>query len=810
VRSYLIDTTIQDLVHGSRILWRRPSLLIGAVLLLGLSTGAAVAFTGLADRILLRPLPVSSPERLVQVIRPARTGGLPQESLPGALCDRLHEAGASLADLLVIGYPDDEFVNVSTTGFQPETTKTAFLAANAFTVLGVRARLGRVFGVRDSDPGSDPVAIISYDYWLRRFATSPDVLGRSIRIRNQAFSVVGVLSPDFTELDLGSAPDIWVPLRQHDGGRVLAALKPGVTARQLQSALQPALDNFLGSQPSASANKGNARYLASGFEIVSARTGLSASGVSKRFAMPLAALSISGVVLLMIGCGNVGLLLLSLQEARRDEMAVRMSLGASRARLARQILTETLLLAGMGCALGLLLARWAAESIVRLASDPNRPNRIAWGFDWRVACLVCIVCVLVTLTSGLPAAMQSRSTAAPIGSRTRLRDAFIAAQMALSLVLLMAAGLLQSTWRNLNGLNPGFEKDMVVVAELQWQEKGNDRTYTDPVYRHLLEQTEALPGVRSASLSGWSYFGDNTRRAAIVLEANKGEGHENPLCEFLSVGPRFFRTMGTELIRGHDFTEADTERSRLVGVISESVSRLYFGSQNPLGKRFSIFDPQQEIEIVGVVRDAKLNSLREQAPPIIYLPFLQSQYRGTAATPASLEVRLSRSGLVSAAQLRQVIRAASPALDAPRIRTQRELVNRSLVQEHMLAVISVGFGGLGLLLATVGLAGTVSHSITRWTKECGIRMALGSQKSELVRMIMRQSLMPVIVGVAIGIPTSLAAMRLLSSVLFGIEPGSPVAVTAAVLALSTAAVISAVVPVIRASRIEPAITIRYE
>lgn len=199
-----------------------------------------------------------------------------------------------------------------------------------------------------------------------------------------------------------------------------------------------------------------------------------------------------------------------------------------------------------------------------------------------------------------------------------------------------------------------------------------------------------------------------------------------------------------------------------------------------------------------------------QAPPIIYLPFLQSQYRGTAATPASLEVRLSRTGLVSAAQLRQVIRAASPALDAPRIRTQRELVNRSLVQEHMLAVISVGFGGLGLLLATVGLAGTVSHSITRRTKECGIRMALGSQKSELVWMIMRQSLMPVIVGVAIGIPTSLAAMRLLSSVLFGIEPGSPFAVTAAVLALSTAAVISAVVPAIRASRIEPAITIRYE
>jgi putative ABC transport system permease protein len=820
---YWIDTTFQDAVYGWRVLWRRPALLLSAVLLIGLTTGATVALTGLADRVLLRPMPVSAPERLVQVVRNATAGGFSQESFPATLCGRLHEAGGQLADLFVIGYPGGEFVSVSAAGFQPESAKTAAVAANAFTLLGVRATIGRLFATADSYPSADPVLVISYDYWQRRFFSAPDILGRSIRLRNQSFHIVGVMTRSFSEVDVGTAPDIWLPTPNGEGGRVLAILKPGATARQLQSALEPTFEEFLRSETSANGRPGFERNLLRRLDIVSAKTGLSASGVRDRFARPLVALSLSCALLLMIGCGNVGLLLLSLQESRRKEMSVRVSLGASRARLVRQTMTEVLLLAAIGCAFGLLLARQATAILVALASDPNNPTRITWEFNWRVASLISIVCVVVTIACGLLPVIRTQyarlsqtvreGSATSAKSRAQLGGLVIATQIALSLVLLMGAGLLQATWHNLDGLNPGFERNRVLIAELQWQQRGDDRAYTDPIYRYLLEQVAALPGISSASLSGWSYFGDNSRLAALVDGGSANTtADENPLCEFMSVGSGFFRTMRTPLLRGREFTGADTEHSLPVAVLSESASRLYFGGQDPVGRRFSIpgFDPQQKIEIVGVASDAKLNSLREPAPATVYLPFLQAQDRGTSATPASLEVLLSSNGVLPAEKLRALIQAASADLAVVRIRTQRALVQRSLVQEHMLSQVSAGVGTLGLLMAALGLAGTVIHSVTRRAKEFGIRLALGARGADLTWMVLRQLMWPVTLGLMIGLPIGLACMRLLRSVLFGVGPSDVPATAGAVLVLGSIATIAAWLPAYRASRIDPAAAIRDE
>jgi predicted permease len=437
--------------------------------------------------------------------------------------------------------------------------------------------------------------------------------------------------------------------------------------------------------------------------------------------------------------------------------------------------------------------------------------------------LTSIVCVVVTMACGLIPAVHIQdaglsqtmreSSGMSARSRARLGALVIATQIALSLVLLMGAGLLQATWRNLDRLNPGFERNRVLIAELQWKQRGDDRAYTDPIYRYLLEQVAALPGISSVSLSGWSYFGDNTRGAALVVEGSANTtADENPLCEFMSVGPGFFRTMRMSLLRGREFAGTDTEHSPPVAVLSESASRLYFGGQDPVGRRFSIpgFDPQQKIEIVGVARDAKLNSLREPAPATVYLPFLQAQDRGTSATPASLEVLLSINGVLPAEKLRALIQAASPDLAVVRIRTQRALVERSLVQEHMLSRVSAGFGTLGLLMAAFGLAGTVSHSVTRRTKEFGIRLALGARSADLTCMVLRRSLWPVTIGLMIGLPIGLACMRLLQSALFGVGPWDVPATVWAVLVLGSTATIAAWIPAYRASGIDPAAVIRDE
>jgi predicted permease len=814
-----IQSTVQDIRHGFRVFRRHSAAFVSGVLVLALTVGATTALVVLADRLLFRPLTVAHSDRLVQVLRPAAAGGLPQESFPGALVDQLREAAKPFGSLLAVGYLGDESLSLTPAGFQPEPVRTQSIDARLPKTLGLAPAIGRLFERADSDAGAEPVAVISWDYWQKRYMRSRDVVGRTLRRRGKSFRIIGVFQRGFSELDIGSSPDIWFPIPAGQGGQVLVDLREQAHPGQLEAALAPTFDQYLKQVPPAQQRQGNARYLARHLTAVDASRGMSVSSVQRQFGASLMIVTLASVVLLIIGCANAGLLLLALYLRRNGELAVRVALGAGGGRLVRQIVLETMILTATGCLLGSAIAPSISQFLVTLASNPDRPIRLAWQWDLRFLAVVFSIGLLTTAFCVVVPALRLRlsnpvrsiyNPNAPVVGRLRAEYFLIAGQAALAVILLAGAGLLQSTWRNLIHLNPGFKASQVLVAELQWEREG-DRTYTNSVYRTLVERISQLPEAASVSISGWSYFGDNTRRTSIVpdgLPAPNSE--EGPLCEFLSVGPEFFATMGVPLLRGRDFNANDTVNSPLVAILNESAKVQYFGSADAIGKRFSIFDPKQKIDIIGVAADTKLNSLREGAPPMVYMPFFQSEFRGTPDTPASIEIRLRKENRISTEELQQTIRTSAPGLAARRVRPLSALLGRSLVRERLLSVLSAGFGTLGLLLAAFGLGGVVAQSTASRLKEFGIRLALGATNRDLIVNGLWHALRPVVFGSVLGAVLSPAVTRLMRSLLFGVEPFDPLVMSGATLVFLAVTTCAAFAPLTSVLRSDVVGLLRHE
>ncbi len=814
-----VDSAWLDLVVGLRVLRRNPAILFSVVTVLSLTIGASMALAALLDRILIKPLPVEQSDRLFQLVRPAAQGGLPQESFPGSLIAQLEDPAKAVGTLLTVGYPSDEFVSYGSGVFQPEPARLQVVDVKAFEALGVHPAMGRGFEAGDAEPGAEPVAVVSHDYWQRRFGGAPDVLGTVLRRRGRAVRIVGVLPGGCPELDLGNAPDGWLPAGRTQGGRMLVVLHRNASPLQVEAALQPALAEYLKKEPPTPARTGNVRSTVTSLRAVDASKGMR-SGLRDRFTMPLATLAVAALLLLLTGCANSGLLLAALHDRRRGESAVRMALGASRGRLIRQVVVETTILTAISCLLGALLAPPAAGVLVGLASDPDRPMRIAWQWDWRFAAVALAFCVVATaFSTALPAwrlpgirRVEPGRGVLFSGRRNRFGfqpgGLFLAGQAGLAVVLLAGGGLLQTTWYNLQRLNPGFEQRRLSIAELQWEREG-DRAYTNAVYRGLLSRIAEIPGVERVSLSGWSYFGGNSRRASLAPENSPVDAVGAP-AEFLSVSPGFFRTMGVRLMRGRDFRPADTEVAPLAAILNASAMRLYFGDSSALGHRFSIFDPKQKIEIVGVVEDTKLNGLREPAPPVVYLPFFQSEYRGTSDMPASVEILTLPGARLDVAEVSRAVRTSGPGLGVRRVRTQRDLVERSLLRERLLAIVSVTLGLCALLLAGLGLSGAIAHSVASRQKEFGIRIALGASARHLVGGGAVRALMPAGAGVLAGLILALFLAQLLKAMLFGVEPGNPYVLAGAVVLLAAVSAIAALVPLAGTVRVDPAAALRQE
>jgi predicted permease len=853
----LEDEMFQDLRFGIRLLLKHRGFTAVAVLSLALGVGANTAIFSLINTALLKTLPVKDPQQLVffMVARPQGTG----TGFSYPLLEQFNRNNHSFTGIIAANTAGQMRLTEPGAGGQLELVQAGRVSGNFFSVLGVGAVAGRTLTEDDDQPtGAQPVAVISYNFWKRRFGLDPGVVGRKVRLDDFPFTIVGVAPPGFFGFEVGSSPDLWWPIRMtpqvipgnqslNDSGHrwlyLMARLKPDVTVEQAQAEMNAVFRQQLNEvtpEQLASltpAQQGN--HFAQNIKLVAGGTGF--TWLRERIKQPLLILlTVVGLVLL-IACANVANLLLARAAARRKEIAVRLALGAGRFRLIRQLLTESLLLAALSGALGLLLAQLGARLLLaylpqeQTATFDLAPDAAVLAFTLAVSLLTSLLFGLAPALGATRLDLTSSLKDAVGGGAGRSRltphKLLIVTQVALSLFLLVGSGLFVRSLRNLKNLDAGFDRENVVLFSLN-----TPSSYTlaqrVKLYQQALERLEALPGADAASLASFSLLSGSGMNSNILIEGYANRPDEDKDCHRLWVGPKYFATMGMALLQGRDFgpqelqpqsgLSADqptpslapqpstTPGAPLAAVINQTMARYFFGDESPLGRRFR----QQRgplkglpIEVIGVIKDAKYYNLREHTPPTYYLSFFQRPREGEArimllrsfADPASTTTAIQRT-----------LRELDPQVQVVNLRTMNEVVDRSLMQERFVAQLGSFFSLFALLLASVGLYGVMSYATARRTREIGIRMALGARAVDVIRLVLRETMLLVGFGIVIGLGAAIAATRLVASLLFGLSPTDPLTIALAVLLMLMVAALAAYLPARRAARVDPMEALRYE
>jgi predicted permease len=701
-----------------------------------------------------------------------------------------------------------------------------------FPVLGVDAVLGRTLTPEDDTvAGAHPLAVISYGYWKRRLTLDPQVLGKTFAANQTIFTIVGVAPPGFFGETVGEAPDMWLPLAMKDQLEsddttlnsantfwldILGRLKPDISPARAAAAMTVLLKEVNGETMGPKAGRMELRA-----QVKPASKGLDV--LRQRFFHPLRILMAVVGLVLLVACVSVASLLTARAVARQKEIAVRVTLGASNRRLVQQLLTESILLASMSGLLGLLLTWWMGRALTAFLFD--RDVALNLGLNNQVLLFTIVVSILTGTVFGLaPAVQVLRSNLVnslkddPVGSGglkrgLGFRRALVVAQIALCMLLVMTAGLFVRSLQKLNNIDPGFNKENLLLVTMEPQ-AGVDSAHLKSIFQEVLDKCRDLPGVRSCSVSLGS-FGDG----AITMGPMVAEGYipkpgEDATLEADVISPGFFTTMGIPVLLGRDFRPQDDSAIPKVVIINETLARYYFGNSSPLGKHlgWGRID-RRPLEIVGVVKDSKYGNLGEQTPRFFYLPFLQ-QADSFAGVIRLLEVRTMADPGMVAAEVRDKVNSTTSSLQVQKINTMMIQVQDSLRQQSMLARLASSFGLFALLLASMGLYGIMSHAVTRRTNEIGIRMALGAQRSQILWMMLREALLLVAVGMIVGIPAALACTRLASSLIsglvFGVKAIEPNVILASVLILGLVALLAGYAPARRAAQISPLQAIRHE
>ncbi len=819
-----VDTSWQDLRFAARTLRKSPGFTAVAVLTLALGIGANTAIFSLVDTFLLRALPVKDPQQLV-FIRATRPKGGTHGDFPYGTFEALRDRNYSFSGMFAW---DGSRVSAVLNG-QAELIDGDFVSGNYWDVLGVAAFLGRTFNADDDQPGKNPVAVISYDFWQRRFARDPAVVGKTLYLGRIPFTVVGVTSPRFFGRNVaGRSADVVLPmafhtqlgLSDHDTFEIMARLKPGMTADQACADLDVGFQQFL-TQEAGSLISPQMQQEIRAQTIVLRAGSRGESQPTENFATEMRILAGVVGIALLIASVNVASLLLARASARQKEIAVRLALGAERARLIRQLLTESVLLAGLGGALGLLFANWGGSLLLAVLSGSGSTIPFQLSPDPRVLTFTAGVSLLAGVLFGLaPALACTRVELNPVlkgagghsaarATHGRLTKSLMISQFALSLSLLIGAGLLLRALHQFYDVDTGFEREKVVQGWVFPALAGYDHPTEMRLYRELLEKFNATPGVQAASLSRLRMIFGNWYRDAWVQGAAVDAAETRQVyCD--PVGPRFFATMGIPLLLGREFSAADTETSPKMAIISESMARKFFPNVNPLGRRFG-FDSAQssgDIEVIGVVKDVKHHMEDRRLPEAAWIPYTQAtnQMYGqmnilirTAADPASL-----------IPALREQARSVDKSLPLVGVETQEAEVDEYLGDQRSMATLLSFFAALALSLATIGLYGTTSYAVRRRTKELGIRFALGAQRGEVLRIVLRETMSLAAIGVVIGVPVALAAARLLSSMLFGVKTTDAATISTAILVMCATALLAGYLPARRATRVDPMVALRYE
>jgi predicted permease len=712
-------------------------------------------------------------------------------------------------------------------------------SGNYFSNLGVQATLGRTFTPEDDRaPGGHPVAVISHGYWERRYARDANVVGRTFTLNGVVFAIIGVTPKSFRGDWVGKPLDLWVPfmmasqvMPEVPGGpprfpaRVMGRLKPEVTREQAQAATQVLHQQILLEAAGPNPSPASLKHIASWrVELVPATNGYSPQRQS--FGQLLAILMIVVGVLLLIACANVANLLLARAASRHREMAVRLALGAGRGRVMRQLLTESVLLTTLGGVLGLLFAWWGTSALAAFVrSGPvtstllSTKTDLDLQMDGRVFAFTAVLCLGAAILFGLAPAL--RSSKLPLasaltgrgagsdrrGRRFGLGQALVIAQVALSLVLLIGAGLFVRSLLNLKAQDLGFDQEHVLLVWTAPVQAGRHGPALADLCQTVQERLSSLPGVRSASVSMGGVLDGSEGGVTSEQITIKGQTPRPGLSlRSISVAPRFFEAVGMQLLQGRDFTERDSETAPPVAIINETMARFFFGDQNPIGKRFSGL-AGAETEIVGVVKDARTGTPRD-IRGVFYSPYRQT-LRLLRLT-WSVAVRTAGDPTVLAASVRQELRNIDPSLPVLRINTIKQQLDDVLFQDRLIASLSGLFGLLAVLLACLGLYGIVSYTVARRTNEIGIRLALGATRAGVLRMIFKESLALALAGIAIGAPLTIVATRLISARLFAVSAADPLTITMAGLLMSVVAALAAFLPAHRTSRVDPMVALRCE
>jgi predicted permease len=824
----------QDLRYSVRTLRRNPGFAAAAILSLALGIGANTAIFSLLNAVVLKPLPVPDPQQLVEF-----TNSIP-----------LWETGSSWLKSLY-AYPQLETfqaqsktmsgifggtglgrINVGYRGTSGVADGDAY-SDNFFSVLGIKPQSGRFFWAGEDRAGAS-VAVLSDRYWRNRFGADPSIVGGAITINQAPFTVIGITPPEFSGISVGSGPDIWLPLHALDRLRpdrkrwtepfsawmfIAGRLRPGISREQAQAELNVIHRHFLAEQLSISELGGmeNVQRFAreSRLQLGAAASGIG-SGLRESYAFPLKLLMAVAGMVLLLACANIANLLLARASNRRHEIAIRLALGASRGRLVRQFLTESLVFATLGGLLAAPLAWSGSLALVRMISTGDSGPALGVGPDWRVFAFNAAVSLLTGILFGLAPAL--RSTRAGPGSTLKegahrsgrsgrsMERMLVVAQVALSVVLITGAGLFLRTLQKLWNTDAGFDRDNVLMFSIDAKLAGYPSDRAGSVYREILRRVEALPGVKSVSASIVRPVDDEFH---LLDQVNEIDGRRLAERSAIPVAwnatsPGYFSTVSTPLIAGRDFEPRDNEAAPKVAIISESLARRAFPNRNALGHRLG------EGTVIGVVKDSLYGGVRDQRRPLLYHPLFQhgpgQEYQWGFVSfelrPGALPNLLE--------EVRQAVASVDSSLPVFRVKTLMAQMEQSLTRERLLATLSSFFGALALLLACVGLYGLMAYTVALRTAEIGIRLALGARRDHIMWLVLRETLWLTLAGIAAGVPLALWAARYAKSVLFGISTSDPLTIAVTVALLLSAAALAGYIPACRALRVDTMAALRCE
>ncbi|HWO03079.1 MAG TPA: ABC transporter permease [Blastocatellia bacterium] len=816
-----MQTLFQDIRYSLRMLAKRPGFTAVAVITLALGIGANTAIFSLVNTVLLRPFPVAHPDELYSLSVTGKNDAMLAFSYPEYVDFR--DRNDVLAGLFAARISPMSLSR----GGNNERLWGYLVSGNYFEVLGVSAVQGRTFTADDDRARlASPVAVLSYGCWTRRFGADTGIVGQDVLINGHSFKIIGVTPEGFTGTEMIYTPEIWVPMMMQEwiepgngwldrrrSGVIFATgrLAPNVLAQQAEASLN-VLAAQLGKEYPDTDEGQTIQLMPPGFILPAIR------GAFVSFTAIL--MATVGLVLL-IACANLAGLLLARATERRREIAIRLAIGASRIRLVRQLLTESAVLALMGGALGLLLAVWIIDLVVAFKPPLDVPITIELGLDWRVLVFSLFVSLITGIVFGLVPALQAtkpdlvpalRDSSSQTGARrSRLRSSLVVAQIALSLVLLIAAGLVLRALGRVQTMNPGFTVENGLVMSFDIGLQGYDQTRGQEFYRQVIERVERVPGVRSASLADLFPLSLNYSSNGVYIEEQAPvRGSDVPQAMVASVGLKYFTTMGIPILAGRDFSESDTDKSPRVVVVNEAFAHHFFSQAGSLeeviGKRLSFRSSEGPfIQIAGIARDGKYWSIGEKPTPFIYSPLNQSY-----SPNATMLVRTTGDPKALAAAIRGTIAELDATLPVFDVKTFAEHLSFSLFPARVAATLLVSFGGLALLLAAVGTYGVAAYSVSQRTREIGIRMALGAARGDILKLMLSHGLKLASIGLVIGLAVAFSLTRLMETVLYGVSATDAVTFVSISVLLEGVVLAASFIPARRALAVDPMVALRYE